>query len=531
MELRPYQLEALDAIWDALMAKPDVLLQAATGGGKTIMFSHLIQRLLTSFPKMRIAVLAHRKELVRQACDKLLSVWPEAVRNVGVACAGLGEVTTDRPVVIGTVQTLARRVAYRPYNLMIVDEIHRVAPRNDDSPSQYQKLIDTCRRRRPSMRLLGVTATPYRLNHGLIYGGKNDWFDSLDYQISLDDLIEANYLVPLKYKVIEDISDEERNKIKIDRGEYKNDQLEDLMCKEYHLDSIVSTYKQYGEDRQHCCIFACSIKHAEAVKKILLNYGYKADAVHSDLPDKERDNIIKNFERGDLNFIINVGILTEGWDSPHIDIIIMARPTLSPSLYVQMIGRGTRILDNKENLLVLDMVGNYLLHGSPSDPIIHASNEAINKSYKACPECNSPVNNYATTCPCCGYVWEKIIDEKDIVIVDKGVENLISVDVSRNNIVSTVLHWDGAEYVSSKNNLMFKLMLQCRPGGTVNTYLDFEGNGSLYGKVKAKQLWRKIAKTEPPETVNEAVERINELVIPETVKLYKDNKYLRVAGW
>ena len=414
---------------------------------------------------------------------------------------------------------------------MIIDEIHRVAPKRDERPSQYQTLIESCREKYPKMRLLGVTATPYRLGHGFIYGQKGDWFQSLDYQISLDDLIENKYLVPLNYKVVEDISDEERKNIKLDNnGDYKNNQLTDMMCKEYHLESIATTYRLYGENRQHCCIFACSIQHAMAIKKALTNYGYKADAVHSKLPDRDRDLIIKKFENAEINFIINVGILTEGWDSPHIDLIIMSRPTLSPGLYVQMIGRGTRILENKKDLLILDMVGNYLLHGPPNDPIIHNCKEKVVKSYKECPECHSPAPINAPVCKVCGYSWVKPAKD-DVVLVDKGVNRLVSVDVSRKKIKSTVLNWDGQWHKSINNNVMFRLLLDCQPGGHVFTYLDFEGNGSPYGQNKARQIWRKIAKGEPPATVNEAIDRLDDINIPNSVELVKDNNFLRVCGW
>jgi DNA repair protein RadD len=532
MILRPYQTEALDTVWAALLRKPNVLLQAATGAGKTIIFSTLIQRFITRYPKAKVAVLAHRKELVNQAYQKLKSVWPEAFYNVGIACAGLGEVRTNHPVVIGTVQTLARRALTSPFNLMIIDEIHRVAPIRDDNQSQYQKLIERCRDKRPTMRLLGVTATPFRLNQGLIYGSDtNKWFDSLDYQISLDDLIASNYLVPLSYKVIENLSDDEINKVKVERGDYKNNQLSDLMCKEYHLESVVKTYLKYGENRKHCCVFACSIQHAEAIKKVLLNYGYNADAVHSKLPDNDRDRIIRDFENGKIDFIINVGILTEGWDSPLIDVIIMARPTLSPGLYVQMVGRGTRLSEGKENLLVLDIVGNYLMHGPPGSPIVRDGKEPVIKDYKVCPRCQAPVSKTEYTCPDCGFEWEKPEEKEDVIIVDKDVGKLIDVNVSRKFIESKVSYWDANKYISAKNNLMIRLMLNCVPGGVVNSFLDIEGNGSEYGQQKARQLWRKLANSEPPDSVSEAVERLGELNIPSNVKLYKDGKYLRVSGW
>ena len=178
------------------------------------------------------------------------------------------------------------------------------------------------------------------------------------------------------------------------------------------------------------------------------------------------------------------------------------------------------------------MVGNYLLHGPPSDPIIKTAKEPLNREFKSCPECFEPVKLYTRVCPNCGYSWKEEKDEDDdMVMVDKGNTKLIEIDMSRRRMPSKVNYWDANKYISSKNNKMIRLILNCKPGGDVSTYLDFEGNASEYGQTRARRFWRRLAKSEPPETVEEAVARLGELRIPETVDLYPENNFLKVMGW
>ena len=167
--LRPYQEAALQAVLGDMRTHKNVLLQAATGAGKTIMFS-AITRLFVEKWGLHVAILAHREQLVRQAADKLLKVWPEGEDKVGIACHSVtSSVDVNRQVVIGSPQTLARRLGDLPEQpLLIVDECHRLPPAG--KKSQYAVLINRLREYYPDMRMLGVTATPYRLGHGYIYG-------------------------------------------------------------------------------------------------------------------------------------------------------------------------------------------------------------------------------------------------------------------------------------------------------------------------------------------------------------------------
>lgn len=258
MELRPYQQEALSAVLAALRGERFVLLQAATGAGKTIMFSALIRHFMERY-RMRIGVLAHREVLIRQARDKLLQVWPEGAPHIGLACSGAArEIDVEAPVVIGSPQTLINRLnVMPPVDLLIIDESHRVPPANEKS--QYRTLIERLTEYKPSMRVLGVTATPHRLGHGLIYGhrcraGRSNWWERLHFKIGIAALQEQGYLVPLRAKEAENI-DEDLSAVRTDKGEFNTAELAAVMEKEIHVGSAVNALRKYGESRAHVVAF------------------------------------------------------------------------------------------------------------------------------------------------------------------------------------------------------------------------------------------------------------------------------------
>ena len=356
MDLRPYQREALSNILDAIRRERFILLQAATGAGKTILFSALIRHCMESYD-MRIGVIAHREVLIRQAYDKLLKVWPEGAPYTGLACRSADKrVDVEARVVIGSPQTLAGRLnEMPPLHLLILDECHRVPPRNEKS--QYRTLIERLTGYYPQLRVVGFTATPYRLGHGMIYGarcrpGKKNWWDALHYQIRISALQEQGYLVALRAKEAENI-DGDLESVRTDKGEYNTADLARLMEKEVHVGSAVNAYRRYGEGRKHVVVFAVTIGHAEKLAGAFTAAGFPSGCVHSEMPQADRRRVLADFESGLLEVVCNVGVLTEGWDCTAVDCMLMCRPTLSPALYVQMIGRGLRPHPGKKDCLVL----------------------------------------------------------------------------------------------------------------------------------------------------------------------------------
>ena len=537
MELRPYQQEAESIILNRMKTQDNLLLQAATGAGKTIIFSDIIKQCRTMYPKMHIGVLAHREQLIRQARDKLLRVWPEGEQEIGIACSSVQNVAElNKPVIIGSPQTLINRIGnLPPIHFLMVDECHRIPPKNIDS--QYNKLIERLRQYYPTMRLLGVTATPYRLQTGYIYGkkckeGTENWFENLDYQISIKTLIDQGFLVGYEIKA-QDSPD--LSGVKLVGREFNEHQLEQVMIRELHLQSAAHAIRDYAADRQSIVVFCVTIKHAEKLCELFLREGIDATCVHTKLPHDERMERLARFDRGDVRVICNVDVLTEGWDCTRVDCMLLCRPTMSTAKYVQMIGRGLRLHDSKTDCLILDLSGNNERHGDPNDPNVVVprktgkTSEPTEHGIFLCPECGMPISPGSVQCEHCGAYLINIINtplDLKTVISSKTSSRFTKEELLKRGTIVDILDASVQAYTSKRNgNNMVRVSLKCKlvDGGnipiTVYEYWDIEGNNS-YGRVKAQQQWLMLSGGEvPPITIQDAVARSGELTFPKQAKV------------
>ncbi len=525
----------------ALRTDPYICIQAATGAGKTIFFSELIKRLLNEWPSMRIAVLAHRRELVQQAKDKLLQVWPDA--PIGIACASTGEKTNlEQPVTIGSPQTLSNRIetVEAPFDLVIVDEVHRLPPKNKES--QYGELLNSLRSLYPKLRMIGVTATPFRLNHGYIYGkecrpGSENWFEKLHYKIGINDLQKQGFLCGYRAKAAANISSD-LSRVKTTGGDYNLGALSEMMGREVHIGSAVKAFQKYGEDRHHIVVFAVSIDHAEKLHEAFKSAGYTAGIVHSKMPVGQRDMMLKEFEAGRMRFIVNVGILTEGWDSTAIDCILLCRPTKSSALYAQMVGRGLRIHPNKEDVLILDLTGNCMQHGDPDSPKVVVPGKPVEDMdepiQKKCPNCDELVAAGKMECPSCGYAWEP----EPVEELNESVE-MTTVQFGNQKAAPFAFEIDDVyveDYTSKKGNRMLKLSMvnsSFLSRKAVNVFLLFDPDAHPYAIGKARSTWTELVGNRPPESTDEAMARYDELlsVIPSKIQVVEDGNFYKVHSW
>jgi DNA repair protein RadD len=540
--LRPYQEDALQTIMGCIPQQKTILMQAATGAGKTIIFCELIKRLLSSWPNIRIGILAHRRELITQAWDKLITVWPEA--PIGIACASVSnQIETEPNVIIGSVQTLVRRTEETaPFDLIIVDEAHRIPAINQKS--QYSQWLDVMQQYNPKVRILGVTATPFRLGHGYIYGskcknGNENLFQSLDYQISISKLQADGYLCSYRAKELDKYIRSELRNVKLSAGEYNLGALSDLMSKEIHIGSAVNAVNQYAHDRKHIVVFCVTIDHATELQKAFDKAKIPSAVIHSKMNLFQRDLALRSFADGFTRVICNVGILTEGWDSPHTDCILMCRPTKSPGLYVQMTGRGLRPHTNKTDVLILDLAGNCAEHGDPNSPTVATPNGKqsdmqLASPMKACPGCNEMVSVGTKICPACGYEWPVFE-----VQIDHAVQ-MKDVSWQPETKIVEVTGYDISDFISRNNNRMLKLSMFCVPKDdpsvfpfVVNNYFDFEGQGSTFGKTKAVSAWELLCGSPAPETMDEAVHRQGELDenVPRHIEAIRKGEWWNVKRW
>lgn len=336
MELRPYQSEAKAAIfeeWDKGVKR--TLLVLPTGCGKTIVFAKVTEDCVRR--GNRVLILAHRGELLEQAADKI-------GKATGLGCA------TEKAeqsclgswfrVVVGSVQSLTREKRLKQFpvdyfDTIIIDEAHHCL---SDS---YQKILDYFK----GANILGVTATPDRGDMRNL----GECFDSLAYEYTLPKAIKAGYLSPIKALTLPlqlDLSG-----VGMQSGDFKSGDIATAL--DPYLYQIAEEMEKYCRDRK-TVVFLPLVKTSQKFRDILNEKGFKAAEVNGD--SKDRAEVLAAYDRGDYNVLCNSMLLTEGWDCPSVDCIVVLRPTKVRSLYSQMVGRGTRLFPGKEHLLLLDFL-------------------------------------------------------------------------------------------------------------------------------------------------------------------------------
>lgn len=360
INLRPYQLECLRAI-EAKFAQKITrqAVSAPTGAGKTIMFAELIRRRQSLG---RCLVLAHRDELVQQAIDKIKFVIPDA--KVGKVKAECNDI--NAPIIVASVQTLSRdsRLSQLTpdFQTIIVDEAHHAAA------STYRKVLDYLgcfneeHSQEPKPLLLGVSATLERADKAAL----SQIFQEVVYQIDLLQLIQDGYLVDLTAQRIE-LKGFEVDNVKSANGDLVESQLAEEMTKANAPYQIAEAFSQYANTRKGI-IFTPSVKLAHETAECLQDEGFKAEALDGNTHSQFRQSILGRLKSGETQVVVNCGVLTEGFDEPSVDCVVVGRPTKSKSLFIQMIGRGTRPYFNKKDCLVLDCVGATHKHDLMSIP-------------------------------------------------------------------------------------------------------------------------------------------------------------------
>ena len=433
MILRDYQELALKAM---ISGSKNTLIVCACGSGKTIVFSKAIQHFVEK--GLKCLVLAHVGTLVQQASDKL-----ELATGLkcGIFSAGLGRKEL-KGITVATRQSIIK-AENLDFDILFIDEVHRLA--NPKVESQYSTLI-----KRVGCRVIGVTATPYRLDNGEIYG-KDQWFEQIDYEIGTRDLIDLGYLVDYRHKVTEKIN---LKGIKKTGADYNQKALGLEMEKPKHLESIKDAINKYAEDRKHIIIFAVTIHHAELIHEMLDN----SRIVHSKMKAVDREQALADFDTGNIRYLINVNCLTEGFDSPMIDCVVLARPTMSTALYVQQVGRALRLHADKKDALVLDLAGCYQTHGHVDYPDVQVQmpegkKKKKKRESKICGDCFELIPSNAQSCPECGYI--EPVEEVETV---KEVE-MVDIDAPKTEDVKNIR---AEEYISATGNKCVKLIINWR---------------------------------------------------------------------
>ena len=355
--LRPYQKEAVGSVVQHFRTRKDpALVVLPTGAGKSLVIAELCR-----IANGRVLVLAHVKELVEQNHGKF-----EALGEQGaIFSAGLSRRETQGKVVFGSVQSVSRHLDKfdKQFSLLIVDECHRIS---EGEKTQYQQVFRHMMQTNREVKIVGLTATPYRLGMGWIYryhhkgtvrSTKPKFFDHCVYELPLRTLIDQQYLTPAHIvDVLAAQYDFSALEHELD-GSYIESELQRLVAENKRVTPlIIQQVIEYARDRKGVMIFASSVQHAKEILGLLPKG--EAALIVGDTPSEERDELIQSFKDMKIKYLVNVSVLTTGFDAPHVDLIALLRPTASVSLFQQMIGRGLRLFPDKTECLVLDYACN-----------------------------------------------------------------------------------------------------------------------------------------------------------------------------
>lgn len=549
---RPYQTEAEGSIWAyfANGGTGNPLIAMPTGTGKSVVIARFLQNVFRRYPQQRIMLLTHVKELIQQNYEKLMLMWPFA--PAGIYSAGLGEKNSNCPITFAGIQSVWKKwMIFKHIDLVLIDEAHLLSP-NDQT--MYRSFLAGLKSVNPWLKVVGLTATPWRLGHGHLCDPSVDkngneipaLFTDVCFDITgldaFNRLIAEGYLCPLipKKTKLELSTDG----LHMRGGEFIEGEMQQLFDKAEITEAALreAIHLAAEQDRKHWLIFASGVDHADHIGEMLDFMGIPTGVVHSKRAG--RDETIAAFKRGELTALVNNNVLTTGFDFPGIDLIIVLRATASSVLWVQMLGRGTRpdyapgfdlndiggrldaiAASEKQNCLVLDYARNTSRLGPVNDPVVprmrgQGGGEA---PVKECPVCECYV--HASLRFCNGELpnGDKCTHEFSFETkfkADAATDELIKGEMPITQVFD-VDHVSVDEHRKLGKPPSIKLSYYC--GYKCFTEYVCPEHPDWAGR-KAKKLWTERAGTEFPKSTAEAIDRISEVTMPTQLRVWTNRK-------
>lgn len=519
VSLRPYQTEAVQAIYAYFATQAgNPLIVLPTGAGKSLTLAAFIKGAIDAYPGTRIIVLTHVKELILQDTQAIIRYWPEA--PIGIWSAGAGQKTKQQITVAGIQSIHGLPAKFAGTDLVIIDEAHLVSKKSD---TMYGRFLAGLRHYNPALKVIGLTATHYRMDSGLLTDGDERIFTDVAYEAHVGDLIKDGYLCPLVAK--NGATKADLSEVHTRGGEFVANELQRAMDKAGLIEGALDEVAKYAHDRQHILGFCAGVEHAAHCAERANARGWAADFVTGDMAPTERDAKINAFKSGRLRFLFNAMLLTTGFDYPSIDCIVMLRPTKSTGLYVQIMGRGLRKDGKKENTLVLDFAGNVERHG-PIDQIRvkkkGGKGEGVSVApVKECPSCHELLHTAVMLCPQCGHQWESKAahgtEAADAVIV-------AALEKPRVYLVDRVEY---QKHQKAGKPASLKVTYWCGPS-TFDEWVPVCDERSYIKKHAVQWFWQRGAMC--PSTVEDALAMVPKLPAPDSITVRPDGKYWRVVG-
>lgn len=517
---RDYQQRTIDLTYEYLSThdgNPCIVLP--TGAGKSLIIAIICKDALQKWPETRVLMLTGSKELISQNADKLRAQWPGA--PLGIYSAGIGRRELGEPITFAGIQSVRKRAKQIGHiDIIIIDECHLVSHKDE---GRYRYLIAELLEINPHLRVIGLTATPWRLGHGLITDEPAIFSDLIE-PTSIEELISKGHLAPLRSKHTE-------LALNVDGvhkrgGEYIESELQKAVDTEPQNKGAVAEIIRRSEDRNHWLLFCTGVDHANHIRDLLIESGISAETLNGETPSAERQKIIENFKSGKFKALTNVNVLTTGFDFPNIDLLAFLRPTLSPVLYVQQGGRGMRPAPGKVDCLVFDFAGIVGKLGpiTAVQPPKKKGEKKGEMPTKVCEECQEIVPLSTLICPSCGAAFP----EPEVKEGSLHNDDIMGIEGS----TMTLSEWRWRVHTSSssgKSMLRVDYYGEALSDPVVSEYLTVAHSGSAGQRaMRTLTVIARSADIVIGKTLAETAENLQAGEPPKEIEFKKDRKFFRV---
>ncbi|UCC31262.1 MAG: DEAD/DEAH box helicase family protein [Phycisphaerales bacterium] len=518
MELRPYQSQAVEAVYDFLRTRDDnPCIVIPTAGGKTPVMAAICRDAVQLWSG-RVLILAHVRELLEQAAEKLSIVAPDL--PVGIFSAGMKRRDLGYAVTIAGIQSVYERACNVGHvDLAIVDEAHLIPP---DGEGMYRTFLADVRKINPLLRIIGMTATPFRMKSGTICAPENI-LNEVCFQISVRELIVQGYLCPLRTKA--GTLKPDTGKLPVRGGEYVAGEVENLMDDENLVRSACREIVEHTQDRRSVLIFASGVRHGQHICHVMAERNkVECGFVCGETLPFGRNDLVRRFREGKLKYLCNVNVLTTGFDAPNIDCVALVRPTLSPGLYYQMVGRGFRLHPGKTDCLVLDFGENVLRHG-PVDQLHASPNNGHGNGEapaKECPQCREIIAAGYATCPQCEHVFPPRQRQRHAPTASS--DGILSDQTTKAKHEVTEVFYNVHLKSGAPPDAPRTMRVDYRIGFNeyVSEWVCFEHTG--YPRHRAAQWWSRRSNEPVPTSADEAVELADGGALAPTLAILVEHK-------
>lgn len=544
MSARDYQLAAINSFFDHYYKghTGNPVIVAPTGVGKSHIISGICERALKQWPHIKILVVTDVKELVQQNYNKLVEAWPTG--PIGIYSAGLKKRDRFKAVTYCSIQSIQRKPdLFGHVDIVLIDECHAISPEEETG---YQKFFAGILAINPRAAFCGLTATPWRMGFGPIWGQPGAFFSRKSIDLGTMEcfnwFIDQGYLVPViprRTRTELDVTG-----VHLTGGEYNLKELQQkILDKKEATDAALQQCVDECGEMDSWLLFCAGVDHAIYVADTLTAMGVECRAVHTKMTDAERDEVLADFKAGRIQAVANNNILTKGFDHPGLKLIVMLRPTLSSILWVQMIGRGTRPhysdgfdlttqegrieairQSDKPYCMVYDFSANSRKLGPINDPVVprRKGEKAGDAPVKECPKCQTYNHAKAINCIFCGYEFtfeNKLKKDADTTdMIKKAKNDMPVIEEYRVDRISVV------KKEASGKPAQLRVVYYCGYK-MYNEWVCFEHEPGSFPRKKAETWWRMRSELPIPSTVDEASFLMDKLKVPTHIRVHTNLKY------